>query len=359
MAVAVLAAVASWWFASSTFSPLPAAPPSTPELPADLTPQERFAVNVYKNVNRSVVHINTRSVGIDDWGLTESHEGSGSGSVLDANGRIVTNFHVVEDARQISVTLFDGSAYQARLIGSDANSDLAVLQIDAPAEKLFPITWGDSKRLLVGMQVYAIGNPFGLDRTLTTGIISSLNRSLRTENHREIKDVIQTDAAINPGNSGGPLLDHNGHMIGITTAIIGRANQNSGIGLAIPGNGARRIVEELIQNGRIRHGDSGIVAVFQTDKGLLISRLDPEGPAAKAGLRGPQVRTIRRGGQAYRYVDRSKADLIVAVDGEPVKTIDDLLGPIESKRPGDKVVFQIVRDGKPQEVTVVLTESTD
>jgi S1-C subfamily serine protease len=236
---------------------------------------------------------------------------------------------------------------------------LAVIQIDAPAQKLFPITWGDSKQLLVGMQVYAIGNPFGLDRTLTTGIVSSLNRSMRSENHRQIKDVIQTDAAINPGNSGGPLLNHKGQMIGITTAIVGRADQSSGVGLAIPANGANRIVEELIANGRIRHGDSGIVAVFQTDDGLLISKLDPGGPAAKAGLRGPQVRIVHRGGIAYRYLDRSKADLIVSVDGHSVKSVDDLLDPIESKRPGDKVMFQIVRDGKRSNVTVELAESTE
>jgi S1-C subfamily serine protease len=358
VAVALLASSFTWWFAGLSSRPLPAAPPAT-EPPLDLIPVERVAVEVYKKVNRGVVHINTRSIGIDDWGLTEARDGSGSGSVLDTQGHIVTNYHVIEDARQISVTLYDGSAYQAKLVGSDANSDLAVLQIDAPRDKLYPIAWGNSKRLLVGMQVYAIGNPFGLDRTLTTGVVSSLNRSLRTENHREIKDVIQTDAAINPGNSGGPLLNHAGQMIGITTAIIGRANQNSGIGMAIPGNGAKRIVEELIRNGRIRHGDSGIVAVFQTDQGLLISRLDPDGPAAKAGLRGPQVRTIHRGGLAYRYLDRSKADLIVGVDGQSVKTVEDLLGPIESKRPGDKVVFQIIRDGKTRDVTVELTESTE
>src|SRR5262249_48783643 len=142
-----------------------------------------------------------------------------------------------------------------RMVGSDPNNDLAVVQIDAPKDKLFPITWGDSNRLLVGMRVYAIGNPFGLDRTMTTGIVSSLNRSLRTENRRLVKGVIQTDAAINPGNSGGPLLNRQGHMIGITTAILSRVGQSSGIGMAIPANTAKRVVEELLRSGHISRGD--------------------------------------------------------------------------------------------------------
>jgi S1-C subfamily serine protease len=209
----------------------------------------------------------------------------------------------------------------------------------------------------VGMRVFAIGNPFGLERTLTTGIVSSLNRTLRSENNRLIRGVIQTDAAINPGNSGGPLLNRQGEMIGMTTAIIGRAGQSSGVGLATPANTAKRVVDELIRNGRIIRGDSGIVSVFRTDRGLLISRLDPSGPAAKAGLRGPQVRTVQRGGGLYRYLDRSKADLIVAIDGVTVKDADDLIAVVENKRPGEKVVFRIIRDGKTLDVSVRLTES--
>jgi S1-C subfamily serine protease len=178
VAVAFLASTFTWWFAVLASRPLPAAPPAA--APTELTPVERVAIEVYKKVNRGVVHINTRSVGVDDWGLTEARDGSGSGSVIDDKGHIVTNYHVIEDARQVSVTLFDGSAYQAKLVGSDPNSDLAVLQIDAPSDKLYPIAWGDSTRLVVGMQVYAIGNPFGLDRTLTTGVVSCLIRSLRT-----------------------------------------------------------------------------------------------------------------------------------------------------------------------------------
>jgi S1-C subfamily serine protease len=316
-------------------------------------------VGIYQNVNRAVVNITTRGIASDDFGLSEAREGTGSGSMLDKQGNIVTNFHVVEGARQMMVTLFDGSVHEARLIGTDPNNDLAVVRIDAPADKLIPITWGDSNRLLVGMRVYAIGNPFGLDRTLTTGIVSSLNRTMRTENHRLIRGVIQTDAAINPGNSGGPLLNRQGQMIGITTAIIGRAGQSAGIGLAIPANNARRVVEELIKNGRIDHGDAGIVSVYQTDDGLQISKLDPDGPATKAGLRGPEVGRIRRGGMIFERPDRSKADLITAIDGQPVRTLDDLLSAIDNKHAGEKVTFHIVRAGKEMDVTVELAESSD
>src|SRR5262249_35748181 len=198
----------------------------------DVSPEERTNIQVYQRVNRSVVNITTRNVTLDDFLLLSApREGSGSGSVLDKQGHILTNYHVIEDARQIVVTLFDSSRHEAELVGKDANNDLAVLKIDAPADKLYPITWGDSTKLMVAMKFYAIGNPFGLERTLTIGIISSLNRSLRSENNRIIRGIVQTDAAINPGNSGGPLLNRRGELIGITTAIVGRAGQSSGVGL--------------------------------------------------------------------------------------------------------------------------------
>src|SRR5262245_35990427 len=362
VAVALLAAGLTWWAATMRPEALPAAPPVAPDTPIELTPEEQISVGVYQNVNRSVVNITTRSiVNNDDFGFgsAEVATGTGSGSVLDHKGHIVTNYHVVEGARQINVTLFDGSIHEASLVGGDPNNDLAVVKIDAPNDKLFPITWGDSNRLLVGMRVYAIGNPFGLDRTLTTGIVSSLTRSLETKNRRIVKGVMQTDAAINPGNSGGPLINRQGHMIGITTAIFSRVGQSSGIGMAIPSNTAKRVVEELIRSGRVSRGDSGIVSIFQTERGQLVSKLDPDGPAARAGLRGPQPRTMQRGGQIYRYADRSKADLIVAVDGQSVRTLDDLLNVVESKRPGDKVTFSIVREGKTHDVEVTLVESSD
>jgi S1-C subfamily serine protease len=199
----------------------------------DITPEEAANIRVYRGANRSVVNITTRSLPEESGDLFDlflanvPREGSGSGSIIDKQGHVLTNFHVIEGARQVTVTLYDSTTYPARLVGSDPSNDVAVLRIQAPAEKLFPLSWGDSNRLVVGMRVFAIGNPFGLERTLTTGIVSSLNRSLRSENQRLIRGVIQTDAAINPGDSGGPLLNRRAEMIGITTAIVGRVSQSS------------------------------------------------------------------------------------------------------------------------------------
>jgi S1-C subfamily serine protease len=285
--------------------------------------------------------------------------GSGSGCVLDGRGHVLTNYHVIEGARRIAVTLHDGSTHEAKLVGSDGNNDLAVLRVDAPAGRLHPLAWGDSGKLLVGMRVFAIGNPFGLERTLTTGIVSSLNRSLRSENDRLIRGVIQTDAAINPGNSGGPLLDRHGRVVGITTAIVGRANQSSGVGLAIPAATARRVVDELVRYGRVIRATCGVFSVFELDEGLLIGRLEPDGPAEKAGLRGPQPVVVRRGELLIRGLDRSRADLIVAVDGREVHTLDDLLSYVEGKKPGEQVMFTIVRDGAKRRVPVTLEQSRE
>jgi S1-C subfamily serine protease len=328
--------------------------------PADLSVEEQDNVRVYREINRSVVNITTRAMLADDFLLfSVPREGSGSGSVLDKKGHILTNYHVVESARQMNVNLFDGTTYPAKLVGDDPNNDLAVIQIDAPPEKLFPMVWGDSGKLVVGMRVFAIGNPFGLERTLTTGIVSSLNRTLRSENNRIIRGIIQTDAAINPGNSGGPLLSRKGQMIGINTAIISRAGQHSGVGLAIPSNTARRVVEELIRNGRIIRPDIGIITVYEMSGGLLVARLDPDGPAAKAGLRGPQEVVRRLGGFAVRSLDRSRADLVVAVDQKRIKSLDDLLSYVEGKKPGDTVTLQIIREGQRMDVPVTLEESRE
>jgi S1-C subfamily serine protease len=337
--------------------PAPAVSPTTPP-EADISPEEHTNICTYQQVNRSVVNITSRSLAEDDFFLLSGpHEGSGSGSVLDKQGHILTNNHVVEGAQQISVTLFDGSSHEARLVGSDPNNDVAVLKIDAPADTLFPIVWGDSTKLMVGMRVFAIGNPFGLERTLTTGIISSLNRTLRAENKRLIRGIIQTDAAINPGNSGGPLLNRRGEMIGITTAIVSRAGQSSGIGLAVPASMVRRVKDELIRLGRVIRPDCGIFSVYEMDNGLLIARLVPDGPAEQAGLHGPQERMVQRGNVMYRTLDRSRADRIVAVDERTVKTLDDLLSYVESKKTGDEVTFHIFREGKGLDVPVKLAEA--
>jgi S1-C subfamily serine protease len=367
LALTVFAAVVTFGLAQyrqpSLVQPRPepaagGAPAPVPAIPADVTPDEHDNIHVYQQANRGVVNITTRGVQLDDFMmLAAPREGTGSGSVLDKQGHILTNFHVVEEAQRVDVTLYDGSTHAAKLVGTDPSNDLAVLYISAPADKLQPVPWGDSNQLLVGMRVFAIGNPFGLERTLTTGIVSSLNRSLRSENNRQIRGVIQTDAAINPGNSGGPLLNRRSELIGITTAIVGRTGQSSGVGLAIPSSTARRVVDELIRYGHVIRPDCGIFNVYEVDGGLLVARLVPDGPAERAGLQGPQVNVVQRGALIFRSVDRAKADLIVAVDGKTVKTLDDLFSYIESRKPGDTVRLTIYREGRKLEVPVELEEA--
>ncbi len=335
-----------------------AAPPRSARLPntatdySHLTPEERVNVSVYEKVNRSVVNITTRSVSSSRVFLLEvPSEGEGSGSVLDKQGHILTSFHVIDGAREIQVNLFDGTSYPARPVGNDPTSDVAVLKIDAPADSLHPVSFGDSTRLMVGQRVFAIGNPFGLERTLTTGIISSLNRSLPSQRaNRTMESIIQIDAAINPGSSGGPLLDTRGRMIGMNMAIASRTGQNAGVAFSVPINTVARVVPQLLKSGRVVRPEIGIAKVYQTEQGLLIAKLLPGGPAELAGLKGPRVVRKRQGPFVYESIDRLAADLIVGIDGKRIKTADDFLDIIESKQPGDTVVLTVSRGGR--EVTV-------
>ena len=255
------------------------------------TAEERVNIWVYEQVNRSVVNITTRGFQGERFLLIEvPSEGEGSGVVLDRQGHVLTNFHVVDGARQIQVTLFDGNTYDARLIGQDAATDVAVLKIDAPPQSLFPRHARQFHPVAGRTAGLSIGNPFGLERTLTTGIIASLNRSLPSRRSgRALKSIIQIDAAINPGNSGGPLLDSHARMIGMNTAIASKTGESAGVGFAIPVSTIARIVPQLIHEGRVRRPETGIVRVYQTEKGLLIATLAPGGAAERAGLRGPKV----------------------------------------------------------------------
>lgn len=328
--------------------------------PLVLTPEEQTSVRVYETANPSVVNINTRSVQVDPFFMLQREaEGLGSGTILDKSGRIITNYHVVEDASTIEVTLSSGETYEASLVGSDKEQDIAVLQIDAPQEELIPIAIGRSDNLRVGQHVYVLGNPFSWDGTLTTGIVSSLNRNLPSRvANRYMESLIQTDAAMNPGNSGGPLLDTGGRMIGMCVAIATKTGQNAGVGFAIPIDRIKRIVPELIEHGRIVRSDIGITHVMETETGLVIARLTPDGPADRAGLKGFRrvVQRRRQGPVIYETetVDRSQADRILAVNGEPMRSGVQFRDKIWEYRPGEVIQVTVLREGRQIDVPVTL-----
>lgn len=326
---------------------------------AEYTPEERTYIRVYEQVNRSVAHITTRAVKADNFFAIETPlEGSGSGSVLDRQGHVLTNHHVIEGAQEIRVTLATGKSYDAVRVGRDAVTDIAVLRISAPPEELHPVTLADSSRLRVGQRVIAIGNPFGFERTMTLGIISSLNRSLPSRGGRTMRSMIQVDAALNRGNSGGPLLDSRGRLIGMNTAIASSTGENTGVGFAIPANTVARIVPQLIESGKVIRSDLGITRVLEVDQGLVVVTMAKEGPAERAGLQGFRiVRTQRRRGPLVmeeEKIDRSKADVIVSIDGRVVRKVDDLLAVVELKRPGERVELGVVREGREGLVSVTL-----
>jgi S1-C subfamily serine protease len=323
----------------------------------EFSPEELRNIRVYETANRSVVNIDTTVVEVDDfWPVQRQAEGSGSGAVLDRAGHIITNYHVIDGAQKIEVTLASNlQSYPAELVGGDKEHDIAILKINAPRDELFPIPMGTSDHLRVGQRVYAVGNPFGWDGTMTTGIVSSLNRNLPSRvPGRQMQSLIQTDAAMNPGNSGGPLLNSNAEMIGMCVAIASRTGQNSGVGFAIPINRIRSILPDLIEHGHVVRADIGISEVMETNSGLVIGRMNPDGPAAKAGLRGFEVTVRRQGPYIQTSIDRSKADRILAVDGDPMTTGVQFRDKIWERRPGDVITLTIIRDGQQMDVSVTL-----
>ncbi len=339
--------------------------------PTVITSEEATNIKVYKTNSKAVVNVTTIGVATPEsllYGITPPGD-TGSGALISTDGYILTNNHVVttsrvvnnvrvnEVAQLVRITLFDGSSYPAKVVGVDPDNDLAVLKIDPGSTKLATIKFGDSSKLEVGRRVYAIGNPFGLDLTMTSGIISSVGRTMRTENGRVIKGVLQTDAAINPGNSGGPLLDTQGNMIGITTAILSRVQQSAGIGFAIPINVVKRIVPQLIAHGIVLRPDLGINQVKPVNLGLMIWSIDAKGPAAEAGLRGPTVRRGKIGAFDFEQVDNSTADIIVGIDSQHVGSLDDLLSYIEIKKPGQVVTLNVLRQGQVTKIPVKLAET--
>lgn len=326
-----------------------------------LSPEEQISTRVYDNCNQSAVHISTKARRIESFIMVSLREGSGSGSIIDKSGHILTNYHVIEGAKEVTVGLHDGSSYPGVIVGQDMETDIAVLKIDAPSKDLTPLAWGDSTNLRVGQRIYAIGNPFGLERTMSTGIISSLNRQIPAGQHRSMRSLIQLDVSLNQGNSGGPLINTQSELIGMNTAIMSSSGDSAGVGFAIPVSTIRRIVTQLIRNGKVVRPTIGITRVYENEGGLLIVSVSPGGPAERAGLRGfaLKTRTLKQGPFRYEQpvVDPKSADLIVGVEGKPVRTADELLSIIEGLQPGSTVSLTIVRENQKQTVRIVLGSS--
>src|SRR5215469_1304581 len=324
-------------------------------------PEELNNINIYRKNIASVVNITSRAMTFDFFYGLVPQEGQGSGFIIDKDGHILTNYHVIADARQIEVTLHNRKKYRASVVGTDPNHDLAVVQIKAP--ELIPMTLGDSRTLQVGQKVYAIGNPFGLSGTLTRGIVSSIRPVQEPNGGAQIDEAIQTDAAINPGNSGGPLLNWHGEVIGINTMILSNVGQSAGIGFAIPINTAKAVLNDLVTLGRVRRPALGVATIpigpeladqlgLPVDFGVLVLYVSPDGPAARAGLRG---------GNERAYLGNTPimlgGDLIVAIDGQKVENEQDLAQTMNNHRAGDTVKISVYRGKKKMDINVPLGEA--
>jgi len=358
LVAALLLAVAAIMLRNSNLLPWTfgrsSANPRTIQPRGNLADDEQSTIDIFKSASPSVVHITSIAVRKDRFSLNSVQipEGTGTGFIWDDAGHIVTNYHVIEAADSAQVTLYDNTRLMARLIGVEPDKDLAVLKVDAPAHKLRPIPLGTSADLQVGQKVFAIGNPFGLDQTLTTGVISGLGREIPARTGRMIDGVIQTDAAINPGNSGGPLLDSAGRLIGVNTAIYSPSGAYAGIGFAVPADIVNDIIPRLVQSksGRLERAGLGVrllsdkMAVqLGVEQGAVIYRVLESGPAATAGLRS-------------LYPDQDgepRDDVITAIDGKPTRRAEDVLRALEGRKVGETVRVTLLRDG--QELVVSIT----
>jgi len=356
-----------------TAAPLPSATPLVlivtptplpPEVVAAASDvEEQLVTNVYQRVSPAVVHITSKVIQYSFFWGPIPQEGTGSGFLIDLEGHILTNNHVVVGAEEVEVTLADGTTLSAKVVGTDPYNDLAVLKINAPAAQLTPVELGTSADLRVGQRAIAIGNPFGLDRTLTVGVISSLGRIIEREGELPLGEAIQTHAAINPGNSGGPLLNSQGQVIGVNTAIRSPTGGLVGIGFAVPVDTVKRVVSELVEKGYYAHPWLGFEAYsivpalargldLPVEKGLLIARLYRDGPAHKAGLRGAD-REVRVGNRILL----TGGDIVITVNGTAVKSMQDLTIYLETKtRVDDKLTLTIWRDEREQQTEITVGE---
>ena len=326
-----------------------------------ISSDEANNIQIYETLNEAVVNVTSVSFEYN-WFLEPiPKEGTGSGSIIDQKGYVLTNYHVIKKANELSVTLADGSNYKGDIIGVDPENDLAVIKFDPEDRRLTTISFGSSGNLRVGQKVLAIGNPFALDRTLTTGIVSGLGRPVRTDTGLVIKEMIQTDASINPGNSGGPLLNSKGQMIGINTMIYSPSGGSVGIGFAVPVDTAKRVVPDLLRYGKVQRGWIDIVPVqlfpalvryadLKVSEGILVSEVEPGSNAEQAGLKA--------GTQAVRYgrsIINLGGDIIVEVDRTPIATLMDLLGALEDNKPGETVEVKVIRGRREQTLYVKLS----
>ena len=344
------------YFIFAVFMPVNSSEPRPIEPRGDLTNEEKTTIEIFERTAPAVVFITTKRLQRSFFRrtATEQVQGTGTGFIWDNQGHVVTNFHVLQGGNRFEVVLYDHSNYQAKMIGSYPDQDLAVLKIDAPESKLSPIPLGTITDLKVGQKVLAIGNPFGWDQTLTTGVISALNRTILSLNRHEIEGVVQTDAAINPGNSGGPLIDSAGRIIGVNTQIYSTSGSSAGIGFAIPIDTANRVVPQLIANGRYIRPGLGIRITPNNDiflqqnglSGVMIFEVSRRSSAADSGLEG--VRFNREG-----YLTKL-GDIIVGIDGEAVEHLTDLNRILERYKIGDRVEIEYIRDGKRAKTELVL-----
>jgi len=323
---------------------------------------ERNNSEVYQAMSPGVVNI-TSTTYVQDWFSVYPQQGTGSGSIIDKEGHILTNYHVVEKAQKLDVALANNNHYPATIVGVDRDNDLAVIKINAPRENLTSIPLGGSKDLFVGQKVLAIGNPFGFDRTLTTGIVSGLARPLRSEfTGRLIEGVIQTDASINPGNSGGPLLDSHGRMVGINTMIYSPTGASVGIGFAVPVETAKHVIPDILAHGRVRRPRLGVASYqlnsrladaldLPVQQGMMVSQVERGSAADQAGIRGG-TQPVQVGNQII-YIG---GDVITSIDGQPVPSRDDLDRILNGKNIGDHVQVELVRNGRRMKLDVELTE---
>jgi S1-C subfamily serine protease len=319
-------------------------------------------IEIYKQVSPAVVNITSTTISFDFFFDAIPRQGAGSGSIIDENGNILTNYHVIEGARLLEVTLSDKSKFKAKVVGTDPSNDLAIIKIEPGNKHLQKVRLGSSSNLQVGQKVLAIGNPFGFEGTLTTGIISSLHRSIRAENDNLIDDIIQTDAAINPGNSGGPLLNAAGEQIGINTAIMSPAGGSVGIGFAVPINTAKSIIPDLMTEGRVRRAYVRLYGYEVTSElaetlelpvghGFLVAKVGPNDSFERAGIHG--------GRQTYLVGNSMMilgGDLIVEVDGQPIDSKARLDRIIDNKRPGENILVKLYRQDRMTQVRVTLIE---